>query len=157
MESVTLSGRDFTTIHNTLCDLRGVVQKMTHSMVKVEEVQRIVEQFESGLRDAYAQDNSTFDRKCAYFQEFKRENGLSAVWSIFDLDEHGFLFDHPWEGAETVTYQGQTVPILGTTWADLYRAADRVIELSEDQHHIFIEHFYPVEGRSHQLRLSTGS
>ena len=163
MESVTLSGNDFKIIHNTLCDLRGVVQKMTHSMVKVEEVQRIVEQFESGLRDAYAQDNSTFDRKCAYFQEFKRENGLSAVWSIFDLDEHGFLFDHPYQGATEVCYRdhwGEAAvyeTIEGNTWADLYRAADRCIQRSGDQHHIFIEHFYPVEGRSHQLRLSTGS
>ena len=156
MESVTLSGRDFSTIHNTLCDLRGVVQKMTHSMVKVEEVQRIVEQFESGLRDAYAQDNSAFDSKMDYYRQFQHNNGLDAIWSVYELPVHGFLFDHPWEGAETVTYQGQTVPILGKTWADLYRAADSAMAQSGDQHHIFIEGFDP-DVQHWQLRLSTGS
>jgi hypothetical protein len=154
MESVTLSGRDFTTIHNTLCDLRGVVQKMTHSMVKVEEVQRIVEQFESGLRDAYAQDNSAFDSKMDYYRQFQHNNGLDAIWSVYDLPAHGFLSDHPFSSDAFVVYQGQHVPVMGPTWGDVYRAADRAIELSGDGHHIFIEHFEQV---GNELRLTTGS
>jgi len=158
MDAVTLSGRDFSTIHNTLCDLRGVVQKMTHSMVKVEEVQRIVEQFESGLRDAYAQDNSAFDSKMDYYRQFQHNNGLRAIWSIYELPLHGFLQDHPYRGALTLSYQGHAVPILGQTWADLYRAADDVIRRSGDGHHIFIEGFYRwAKSDDSILGLTTGS
>ena len=157
METVTLSGNDFKTIHNTLCDLRNVVQRMERSLIKVEEFERIIEGFEKGLRNAYDQDEDAFDRKMEYYTEFKRENGLNAVWSIYDLEEHGFLFNHPWEGASVLVYQNTTVKIQGPTWADLYRAADLAIEESDDYHHIFIEGFSRYGQDNSMLQLTTGS
>jgi len=154
MERVSLSGQDFKTIHNTLCDLRNIVQRMEQSMIKTEEFERIIESFEQGLSDAYAQDNSQFDRKHDYYMEFQRENGLSAIWSVYELPEHGFLQDHPYRGAMTLSYQGYAAPILGQTWGDLYRAADDVIRRSGDGHHIFIEGFMFA---GDELGLTTGS
>jgi hypothetical protein len=157
METVTLRGEDFKTIHNTLCDLRGLVQRMERSMIKTAEFDRIIEGFEMGLKDAYEQDGSAFDRKTDYYNEFKRENELTAVWSIFELEEHGFLFNHPWEGASVLVYGRITVKIQGPTWADLYRAADQAIEESGDDHHCFIEGFCKYATDDSMLELTTGS
>jgi hypothetical protein len=154
METVKLRGEDFKILHNTLCDLRNLVSRMEQSMIKTQEFDRIIEGFQMGLRDAYEQDNSSFDLKMDYYGEFQRQNGLAAIWSVYDLPAHGFLSDHPFPSDAFVVYQGHHVPVYGETWADVYRAADRAIELSGDGHHIFIEHFEQV---GNELRLTTGS
>ncbi len=163
MQTVTLYAEDFKTVHNTLCELRSLVERMTHSMIKIDDVQRIVEGFEQGLASAYAQDDAAFDSKMDYYSEFKSENGLRTIWSIYDLPVHGFLQDHPYQGAAEICYRDHWgeepvyETIQGSTWADLYRAADRCIQRSGDQHHVFIESFEPVANQPHQLRLTTGS
>jgi hypothetical protein len=154
METVTLRGEDFKIIHNTLCDLRNLVSRMEQSMIKTSEFDRIIEGFQMGLKDAYAQDNDQFDSKMDYYGRFRDENGLAAIWSVYELPIHGFLSDHPFPSDAFVVYQGHHVPVMGSTWGDVYRAADRCIELSGDDHHIFIEHFEQV---GNELRLITGS
>ena len=126
-------------------------------MIKVDEFDRIIEGFQMGLKDAYEQDSSSFDRKMDYYSQFRDENGLNAIWSIYELEEHGFLFNHPWEGAKVLVYKNTTAKIQGPTWADLYRAADVVIERSGDDHHVFIEGFAPYGTDNSMLELTTGS
>lgn len=163
METVTLRAEDFRTVHNTLCELRGLVERMTHSMIKIDDVQRIVEGFEQGLQDAYAQDNQVFESKMDYYSRFQTENGLRTVWSVYELPIHGFLEQHPFPGAIQLAYRdhwGDAAvfeEIKGTTWADLYRAADAAIRRSGDDHHIFIESFVVNPQHTAQLLLTTGS
>ena len=126
-------------------------------MIKTNEFDRIIEGFQMGLKDAYEQDNTSFDRKMDYYSQFRAENSLSATWSIFDLDEGGFFDLHPWQGAEKVYYNETSAPILGPTWGDLYRAADLAIERS-GTHHSFIEGFGAyTAGDNSVLWLTTGS
>ena len=162
METVTLRGEDFKTIHNTLCELRDLVRRMEQSMIKTSEFDRIIEGFQMGLKDAYAQDEGAFDRKMDYYEGFKHENKLVAVWSIYDVEEHGFLFDHPWQGANVLVYKDHwgeptTASIEGPTWGDLYRAADKAIRDSGDHHHVFIEGFGKYATDNSMLTLTTGS
>ena len=165
METVVLRAEDFRTVHNTLCELREIEMRLNDvlSADMVDRLHRVIKGFESGLADAYSQDNAQFDSKMDYYSDFKSENGLQSIWSIYDLPVHGFLQEHPYKGAVEVCYRDhwgdQPVyeTIQGATWADLYRAADRCIQRSGDGHHIFIEAFELVKGQPHQLRLSTGS
>lgn len=161
METVTLHSADFRTVHNTLCELRNLVQRMTHSMIKIDDVQQIVEGFEQGLADAYRQDSEAFDRKHDHYAEVQQRMGLRSIWSIYEVDDLDLL--HPYHSAAEICYRdhwgGSTVyeTIQGVTWADLYAAADRCIRRSGDDHHIFIESFQTVSDQPHQLRLTTGS
>lgn len=79
METVTLRGEDFKTIHNTLCDLRSLVERMTHSMIKIDDVQAIINSFEAGLQDAYDQDNAAFQNKMDHYSDVKQQEGLRAI------------------------------------------------------------------------------
>lgn len=157
METVTLRGEDFKTIHNTLCKLRGLVQRMETSMIKVHDVQRIVEGFEQGLKGAYEQDESSFDHKMDYFRDFQDRNDFEAIWSMYELDAGCFELPHAYPADSVVVYGRGHVPVLGPTWGDVYRAADSAIRLSGDTHHVFIEGFEPVADQPHQIRLTTGS
>ena len=156
MKTFELSAEDFRTIHNAMCDLRSV-QNSLEPVVREDlliRLNRVVDRMEEGLAQVRAQESQQFDRSFNYYQQFQEANGLRAIWSVFDLPEHGFLQDHPYQGVLTLTYQGHAVPILGQTWGDLYRAADDVIRRSGDGHHIFVEGFL-LEGD--ELRLTTGS
>jgi hypothetical protein len=93
--------------------------------------------------------------RCAAIGE---KHGFVSRWSMLD----GISFDapHPFAGAKVVLYdehwggEGVGADIDGPTWLDLWRAADKAISASGDQHHVFIERF-TQDGTA--LRLTTGS
>lgn len=165
MQTVTLYAEDFKTVHNTLCELRTVQERLTGviSDSLADQLQRVIRGFEQGLKNAYEQDNAAFESKMDYYSDFQTENGLHTIWSIYELDIGGFDQPHPYTGCTEICYRdhwGKSAvyeTVQGKTWADLYRAADRCIRRSGDDHHIFIEHFATVADQPHQLRLTTGS
>ena len=87
METVTLHAEDFKTVHNTLCELRSLTERMTHSMIKIEDVQRIVEGFEQGLKNCYEQERNIWTVKNEHYDTVKQELGLSSIWSIYEVEE----------------------------------------------------------------------
>lgn len=163
METVTLYAEDFKTVHNTLCDLRFLQQRVTGVISEelANSLQKIVQRFEQGLASAYAQDHEAFDRKNDHYRSTQQQLGLGSIWSVYEVED--LSQPHPYTAAREVCYsdhwgEGPVYETIeGNTWADLYRAADRCIRRSGDGHHIFIEHFEPVAKMPHQLRLTTGS
>ena len=141
--AITLTAEEFKQIHNALC------------FAHTDGIQKTVETIRAALAGAYQQEEQDFDRKMDYFRRFQEENKLETIWSIYELEEHGFLKDHPYTSDAFVCYQGQHVPVFGNTWGDIYRAADWAIRNSGDAHHIFIEAFELRNGN--ELHLVTGS
>jgi len=160
MQTVTLAAEDFRTIHNTLCDLRNTRDRMTGVVADdlATQIENIVLSFEQGLADAYRQDDAIFDRKMAHYGEFQQANGLTAIWSMYEVED---LDDaHPYGANAEIVYSehwGDThksYPVQGDTWADVYRAADQAIRESGDAHHVFVEGFRVVDNK---LCMYTGS
>ncbi len=156
METVTLKGEDFKTVHNTLCQLRTVQERLTGviSDSLADQLHSVIRGFEQGLADAYTQDNAAFDDKMDYYRAYQDENDFAAIWSMYQLPVHGFLQNHPYPSDVFVVYGRGHVPVFGSTWGDVYRAADCAIRMSGDLHHCFIEGF---ELQGNQLLMSTGS
>jgi hypothetical protein len=154
METVTLRSEDFKTIHNTLCELRGLAQRMVVGKIKIEDVEQIIESFEQGLKNAYEQDEVSFDDKMDYYRAYQDDNDFAAIWSMYELPVGCFTEPHPYPSDVFVIYGKGHVPVFGPTWGDVYRAADCAIRMSGDLHHCFIEGF---EARGNQLLMSTGS
>jgi hypothetical protein len=141
--AVTLTAEEFSKIHNALC------------FANSKGIEATVDAIREALAGAYAQENQDFESKMDYYREFQNANQLAAIWSMYELEEHGFLADHPYPSDAFVCYQGAHVPVFGPTWGDIYRAADWAIRNSGDSHHIFIEHFELKNGN--ELHLVTGS
>jgi hypothetical protein len=164
METVTLQGKDFRTVHNTLCELRALQEQLTGVISDsiAGRLHSVIKGFEAGLADAYAQDNNVFDLKMDYYSEFKADNKLASIWSMFELPVHGFLQPHPYPSDAFIVYtqhwgegnKDKHYPVLGSTWGDVYRAADLAVRESGDSHHVFIEGF---EVKGNELHMSTGS
>lgn len=163
METVTLRGEDFKTIHNTLCELRSVQERITGVVSNdiADSIHKIIKGFEAGLKDAYEQDEATFDDKMEYYSEFRGSNLLRSIWSVYELPLHGFAKAHPFPSDAFIVYKDHWgdnkdthYPVMGDSWGDVYRAADLAIRESGDEHHIFIEGF---DVKGNELRLYTGS
>lgn len=164
MQTVTLYAEDFKTVHNTLCELRSLQERVTGviSDQLADQLHRVIRGFEQGLKNAYDQDSEAFDRKHDHYAEVQQQLGLRSIWSVYEVADLGV--EHPFEDAAYVIYDqhwgdsGQVVRAIdGSTWAALFVAADAAIQASGDDHHIFIEHFEPVADLPRHLRLTTGS
>lgn len=149
MVPVTLTAKEFETVHNALWEL---------FQIKNTEVQDQVETIRQALKGAYEQEQAVKDRRYDHYSQVKKDLGLDTIWSITDVDNLGD--PHPYEGAKYVTYRDfwndaiVTKAINGKTWAALYIAANACIRDSGDDHHVFIEGF-KQSGES--LSLYTGS
>lgn len=100
-----------------------------------------------------------FDIKYDFYDRIAKENGFKyAVWSIFEVSDFAHV---PFPRATKLRYDevglGSPVEVdlaPNSNWLELWRAADKAIELSEDLHHIYIERFTEDDTT---LFLTTGS
>ena len=145
---VMLTAEEFKTIHNTLWAMQYQGMDGKTGAEKIREA----------LAGAYAQESKAFSRKSDHYQEVKKELGLDAIWSIYEVEN--LSERHPFEGVATVTYKDHwganpvVVPVNGSTWAALYVAGNAAIRGSGDDHHVFIEQFKKV---GNTLVMTTGS
>ena len=147
--SVTLTAEEFKTLHNALYSLSRIGNDMVDEQVEV---------IRTALQGAYQQERDVTDRRYDHYNSVKRELGLSAIWSMTEVDN--LSERHPFEGVTTVTYKDHwgdspvVTQINGSTYAALYVAANACIRDSGDEHHVYIEDFRKV---GDTLILSTGS
>lgn len=88
----------------------------------------------------------------------REENCLNAIWS---MSEELLLDEEPaFTGKRNVVYKDHwghnpiSLEVVDPTWRDLFRIADKLIEMSGDSHHVFIEGF---ERYGNDIILYTGS
>ena len=158
----TLTAEEFKTIHNALCELDSVKQTLEDILSKdlYIKLAKAANDCREGLANAYEQDSMAFETKMAYFDRVREELGLSATWSMYEVDN--LSERHPFEGATKVVYSAfgsgdQEVAINGSTWAALYVAGNALIRDSGDNHHVFIEHFKQSSVNPEILFMTTGS
>ena len=162
MSDFTFSAEDFKTVHNALCDLRSVCDRLDGVLNPdlYSKLTKARDDLSKGLENVYGQDSTAFESKSDHFSSVQEELGLSAIWSIYEVAN---LSDrHPFFGATKVHYKDHwgepvTKDIVGATWAALYVAGSAAIRDSGDDHHVFIEHFEPSKADPSVLIMQTGS
>jgi hypothetical protein len=148
--SVTLTADEFKTLHNALWSLQYGNGDVTEQ----------VEIIRGALSGAYDQEREDSDRRYDHYSQVRKELGLDAVWSMYEVDN--LSERHPFEGVKKVIYSAfgsgdHEVAINGSTWAALYVAGNALIRDSGDQHHIYIEGFKRSSINPEILFMSTGS
>lgn len=113
-----------------------------------------VEEFREVAR--YQQREEEFDALSEIFTLFKEKNNLSAIWSVYDKIDFNAAAGF---GKIQVHYTDDWgkdifIEVDCPTWGDLYITADKLIQMSGDFHHIFIEGFDLVNS---DYYLRTGS
>jgi hypothetical protein len=162
--TVQLTAEEFKTIHNGLCDLGIVCDRLEN--VLTPDLYRLLLQAQSqirqGLENAYVQEQQDFERKHRHYDEVKREAGIThSEWSMYEVQN--MTDQHPYANIDRVVYRSHWGPqpvsasITESIWSALWRAADTCIRDSGDSHHVFIEAITPDPQDPRILILSTGS
>lgn len=157
---VMIKAEEFKDIHNGLwrlgCAIRDLEDTVHPKVLK--ELSTIEDNIRSALKGAYEQEHQEYERQRNLSEKVQEERKFRSIWSanrVMHFDDF-----HPFEGAKEVVYRSHWGPnpvrasINGDTWVDLWQAADECIRNSEDEHHIFIEHF---DRSGDRLILHTGS
>ena len=103
--------------------------------------------------------DADFDLKFNHFNNIQTTNRFKSIWSVYEVIN---IFDLSGLSGETLRYgdhwgEGTVViPLPGgnLSWWDLWVAAEKAIEQSGDQHHMFIERF---RKKDNDIYLDTGS
>ena len=147
--NVKLKAEEFKIIHNSLYYL---------DCLNDPKVTELVNTMRDALKGAYSQENDEFDRKSDHYSNVKSELGACSVWSIYEVAD--LNQPHPYTSGTFISYKDhwgnetQHCAVYGTTWRDIYRAADNCIRNSGDKHHVFIE---GLRQEGEILTLITGS
>lgn len=134
--------------------------------ITYRELEDLVERLEKVVQPMDEIDNHNMEVLIDYYGGCAREHGFSSAWSMWEdpegqQDRVWMISDHPY-GEDTVieydasmgngkTYQ---VTIEGPLWIDVWKACEKLIELSTDSHHRYIEDLRERDG---VLVLITGS
>jgi hypothetical protein len=148
---VTLTAEEFKRVHNAISSLASVSSQLA-DFLKPELSAKLVNvqnELQMALASAYDQDDHNFELKTEHYDAVKQHLGIeNSEWSIYTV--HDLYERHAFKAAEWVVYGDHDGPssvraaIKGSTWADLWLAADQCIDLSKDQHHVYIERFDPA-------------
>lgn len=162
-----LTPAEFTQLHNALCDLRSVHQRINDILNPelLNLMSQSIKSMEGALANSYQRDDEIVNNQIDYFSSVAELKGFDSVWSLMEVK--CMYFDHPYTGANVLQYNNYLsshqrwqpgtieVTIKGPLWIHLWEAADQAIRESGDNHHIYIEGFsWLSEG---VLGLSTGS
>ena len=159
--SPTITAEEFKNIHNGLCDLSSVIERL-EEVLSPSLYALLVSaktQISTGMVGAYDQEDRVYNTNREHYEQIQKDLGLmDSIWSMYGVSDLNAR--HPFNGAQEVVYRNHWgeknvyVQINGSTWAALYVAANAAIRDSGDDHHVFIEDF-TRSGDS--LILSTGS
>jgi hypothetical protein len=156
----TLTAAEFADIHNAKCELHGVIQALDgviHPKMQ-DRLMKVIALMGKGLASAYEQDDEAYKKTQAHYDEVSDRIGAKTIWAKHEVTDLTAPFTYT--GAHRLRYkvgnQCYSTPIAGTTWVDLWRAAEDLVARSGDWHHIFVEEFHATE-EAGVLSLSTGS
>lgn len=164
MSNICLTPKEFTQMHNAMCDLRSVQEKLGDvvSPKILQDLEKGIRGLEAAFENAYAQEESDRERRHDYYDSVRQQEEFASIWSVPEIDVGGFDKPHPYPKAKKLVYKDHwgvkpvTVDIEGDTWLDLWRAADVAVGLSGDSHHCYVERFLP-QAKGAELTLTTGS
>lgn len=153
----TLSQEAFQNIHNGTCDVRSVLHQLEFVLAPdlLNSLRKAIKRIESGMETVYTQEEEQEEAFRVVMEKFEQENKEALKGSIWSAGIVDFSAEHPYSNIYTMHYGKVFTIIPGKTWGDLWIAASRLIEMSGDSHHVFVEGFgVSAVGN---LNLHTGS
>ena len=130
------------------------------------DLEDLVERLEKVVQPMDEAENRRMDELIDYYRGYADEYGFFSVWSMWEdpagKDNRVWMSSlHPYSEGAVIEYDasmgnGEThqVAIQGDRWIAVWKACEKLIQLSTDSHHRYIENLRERDG---VLVLVTGS
>lgn len=156
----TLTSQEFSDIHNAKCEIHSIANSLEGVVSDrlYARLEKAIALLNKGLERAYELDDAAFEKNSVHYDEVSKQHGFKTVWSVYEVTNLYSLFEPVATHVLYKNHWGESevlVPIKGTSWVDVWIAAEQAILNSGDMHHIFIEAFKLNDNG--YFELSTGS
>lgn len=156
MNEIKISQENFKKLENSYIELHHLIQKLddvVHPNI-ITELAKIKNDIHIAIKEEQDKEAVNFDKAYKHCSKIQEEHNLNSIWSIYENTNFDAKFSK--NKVKSITYQGvETTPDKVLTWLEMWKEADKLIKLSGDDHHIFIENFNEVTPGYY--KLSTGS
>lgn len=146
----------FPDLHVLKQNLQGVIHP---------EYLALIEKIQKNLHDAFAPiiaaEEKDFDSNNEKLLQIQEQHGFFSVWSVSDVRAEQMNELMPFK-IGTIVYdswgpQQKKKVNKHLTWIEAWKLADELIQLSGDEHHMFVEVFQQDPSNSNVVHMSTGS
>lgn len=149
------------------CDLWSIISKLDAvlSVSAMNDIKKAYDKLERSQRRYLDADRKSFKEAMDYWDEMRQKNSLTSIWSMYEVgnDCNAVISEDILtalnQGAE-LHYQGITADTMvvheDMSWLELWKEIDKLIEQSEDAHHLYIE-AVEFDKSANLVRVWTGS
>lgn len=166
MKTYTVTSKQVSNIHNAMCSVRSMKDLMEETFKDdsrfVQDINYIFNLLEPIRKELMDKKDAEDDDIRDQAEVVRRVNGLKhSIWSIYGMDSFDSKSPVP-VGSKIVSWYtrgDESVTVEGETWLDLWKAADKLIGQTIDDHgdHVFIEGFKKVRGDDSAYEVILGS
>lgn len=159
----TINHIEFEKIHNGLGDLRRSIYDLEQTLHPelLAKLTKSLELVSTGFAGVRAQESEASMNRHDHYEDVRISQGFRSVWSEYSVnnlnDQHTLGKNAKIHYRDHWGDRDFTLPVEGDTWLAVYLVAEKLINDSGDDHHIFIEDFLQSKDDPELYFLRTGS
>lgn len=160
-DTVTLSKKDFdllTSMYPNISALKQHLEGVVHPKY-TKEIELIEKKMETVFSPFWKEEDKAYDKNYKELSKISDKNKFRSAWSITEVSATQMNDDFT-SPVKQLSYQGQVITYDSPqtfSWLEMWKEADKIIRMSGDEHHIFIEDFHADKKNPGHYSLSTGS
>lgn len=161
---LNVTKEEVSALHNARCYLLYALNecdetfKETSSFVK--NLRRSLKELDPVAKRLTAIQDEINDRRDATAKRIGELNGFThSIWSMYEVESFEALSPVP-SGAKLISWYADkdtSVTVEGITWLDLWKATDKLIGMTADEHgdHVFVEGYRKVGDNLYEVQLGS--
>lgn len=165
-KTYTITSKQISDLHNGMCEIRRMMDMFENMFKEDSHVNqsliRAFEYIEPVRKELMDRKDADFDRVFNMAKKVADLNGFkNTIWSIYEIENFEDISNIP-VGSKILSYyssQEHYVTVEGPTWLDCWKAADKLVKESSDDHgdHVFIESFRSLKLKEGFYEVVLGS
>ena len=160
----TLTEKDVSNLHNARVYLLHALEHCNEMFKEdaqfIQNMKRSMNYLEPVSTRLTKEMDEIRDRQFNMARRIAKNNGFNnSIWSMYEVENFESTSPVPAGAKLRSYYTKKSVTVEGSTWLDLWKATDKLIEMTSDEHgdHVFIEAYRKVKSEDNIYEVSLGS
>lgn len=159
MNLTTEQYEQLSAIYPKLCAVINRLETIVKPEI-VNELREMEKSFSKVFEATWDAEEDDFDENCDKLSSIAEEHGFVTVWSVGEVPATLINTSFSKEKKVVISYESWGKPVEvtvertgkeGITWLQMWEAADKLVKMSGDGHHVFVEDFMPVGNGKYSL------
>ena len=160
-DTVTISKKDFDLLTSLYPDISGLkrhLENFVHPKY-IKEIDEISNKMKAVFTPFWEEEEKSYAEDSQAISDISDEHKFKSIWSISEVTAKQMNDKFP-SPIKQIAYKDQVTSFdspKNLSWLEMWKEADKLIRMSGDGHHIFVEGFDEDNKNSGHYKLVTGS